>query len=114
MKALAFRIKGFFGGKDRSFDSVATNEANDEPPIVRVHSKTEANATVHNTPAGRFSREAPQPSKVAVLLYYLSCVFCMIGTIMTIRSFFLTNVSGNAKSKWVGFCLLEGLLTLLW
>ena len=58
-------------------------------------SEAPTGVTVHSTPAGRFPLEAPHPSKVAVLLYYISCVFCMIGTIMTVRSFFLHDVSGD-------------------
>ena len=48
---------------------------------------------VHQTPAGSYPADVPSPSKVAVLLYYVSCVFCVIGTILVVRSFFLKNVS---------------------
>ena len=40
---------------------------------------------VHTTPAGRYPDSGPKPSKVAVLLYYVSCLLIIIGSIMLIR-----------------------------
>ena len=48
---------------------------------------------VDYAPAGRYSPRSPTPSKVAVVFFYLSVAFCMIGCIMIVRAFFLKNVS---------------------
>jgi len=48
--------------------------------------------SVHATPAGRFARDAPTPSKLAVLLFYLSCSFCVLGMILLVRGGFTKNV----------------------
>jgi hypothetical protein len=44
-------------------------------------------------PATVFSNKGPTPSKVAVVTFYLSVIFCVIGSIIVVRSFFLNNVS---------------------
>ena len=43
-------------------------------------------------PAGDLPKEGPQPSKIPVVLFYLSVVFTMIGSIICIRLLFLVTV----------------------
>jgi len=47
---------------------------------------------IHATPAGVFAGGAPKPSKLAVLLYYISCSFCVLGIILVVRGFFIKHV----------------------
>ena len=49
-------------------------------------------APAHRAPPGSFAGDAPTPSKLAVLLFYISCVLCVLGTILVVRSFFLNHV----------------------
>ena len=48
-------------------------------------------SSVHNTPAGQWPSEGPQPSKTAVVLFYISIVATVIGTIFTIRTLFYVD-----------------------
>lgn len=47
---------------------------------------------VHETPVGTWPKGGPQPSKIPVVLFYLSVVFTMIGSIICIRLLFLVKV----------------------
>ena len=47
---------------------------------------------VHETPVGAWPKGGPQPSKIPVVLFYLSVVFTMIGSIICIRLLFLVKV----------------------
>merc|ERR1712062_138095 len=46
---------------------------------------------VHETPVGAWPKDGPQPSKIPVVLFYLSVVFTMIGSIICIRLLFLVK-----------------------
>jgi heme/copper-type cytochrome/quinol oxidase subunit 4 len=41
---------------------------------------------------GQWPKEGPQPSKIAVLLFYLSVVFTIIGILIVLRSAFYVEV----------------------
>ena len=47
---------------------------------------------VHKTPPGSWPFKAPQPSKIPVVLFYLSVVFTIIGTLICIKLSFLVKV----------------------
>ena len=47
---------------------------------------------VHKTPPGSWPFKAPQPSKIPVVLFYLSVVFTVIGTLICIKLSFLVKV----------------------
>jgi len=49
-------------------------------------------SSVHSTPPGEWPAECRQPSKLAVLLFYISVVATFIGSIMTIRTLFYTDI----------------------
>lgn len=51
----------------------------------------DAAKSVHNTPPGQWPSEGPQPSKAAVVLFYISIIFTVIGTIFTIRTLFFVD-----------------------
>jgi hypothetical protein len=53
---------------------------------------------IHN-PDAVFSNKEPTPSKVAVLTFYLSIIFCVIGSIVVVGGFFLDNVSKVSFTK---------------
>ena len=46
--------------------------------------------------AGQWPKEGPKPSKLAVLFFYLSVVFTVIGIIIVIRSAFYVEVCANS------------------
>ncbi len=59
---------------------------------------------------GQWPQEGPKPSKFAVLFFYLSVIFTMIGVIIVIRSafyvevgLFLLFVKGSSISELFGF-----------
>ena len=60
--------------------------APNEPPIIKQKGP-------HSVPPGQWPSEGPKPSKVAVVLFYLSVIFTMIGTLITIKLFFTKGVS---------------------
>ena len=41
---------------------------------------------LHTVPPGQWPKEGPKPSKCAVLMYYISVAFTIIGIIMVIRA----------------------------
>ena len=41
---------------------------------------------LHEVPPGQWPKEGPKPSKCAVLMYYISVAFTIIGIIMVIRA----------------------------
>ena len=47
---------------------------------------------VHDTPPGEWPQECRRPSKVAVVLFYLSVVSTMLGTIISVRTLFYVHV----------------------
>lgn len=76
-------MKGVISAKAKVLFSKFHHRKN-ELPILPI--------SVHHTPAGAFPNGAPQPSKIPVLLYYISCVFCVIAAIMIVQSFRMTKV----------------------
>ena len=48
--------------------------------------------SIHNTPAGCYPENGPQPSKLGVLFYILSILFCAIGVISLTKYPLLTEV----------------------
>ncbi|TRY70908.1 hypothetical protein TCAL_07528 [Tigriopus californicus] len=61
--------------------------------------------SVHQTPIGAFPNGAPQPSKIPVLLYYISCVFCVIASIMIVQSFRLAKSDDREQILHMGLGL---------
>ena len=59
-----------------------------EPPIIK-----QQGPSTHSVPPGQWPSEGPQPSKIAVLLFYLSVIFTIIGTLISIKMFFFGGVS---------------------
>ena len=53
---------------------------------------TTTTTSIHNTPAGCYPENGPQPSKLGVLFYILSILFCAIGVISLTNYPFLTEV----------------------
>ena len=45
---------------------------------------------------------APRPSRIPVVLFYLSCVFCVVGTVLIVRSFFLKTPEDKQQVLLVG------------
>ena len=43
-------------------------------------------------PPGYFAPAAPKPSKAAVMIFYMSVAFCIIGCIMIIKGVFKPNL----------------------
>ena len=70
--------------------------APNEPPIIKQKGP-------HSVPPGQWPSEGPKPSKVAVVLFYLSVIFTMIGTLITIKLFFTKGVSSSIN--WLYFNL---------
>ena len=50
-------------------------------------------ATIHNTPAGCYPENGPQPSKLGVLCYIMSVLFSAIGIISLTNYPFVTEVN---------------------
>ncbi len=50
-------------------------------------------ASVHTTPPGHWPSSGPQPSKFAVLLFYISIIATTIGALISIRTAFYVKVS---------------------
>ena len=61
----------------------------------RVEEKERVNqpTTIHNTPAGSYPENGPQPSKLGVLCYIMSILFSAIGIISLTNYPFVTEVS---------------------
>ena len=64
---------------------------NEAPPL-----KTNSDS-VHNTPPGVWPSEGPRPSKLPVVLFYISVIATILGSIISIRSLFITNVSKDVS-----------------
>ena len=47
-----------------------------------------ADPNLHRTNAGAWPNGGPTPSKLAVVLYYISCTLVIFGTLIFVRSFF--------------------------
>ena len=62
-----------------------TTPATDEVPAF-------ADPNLHRTRAGAWPQRGPTPSKLAVVLYYISCTFVVFGCIVFVRSFFYAAV----------------------
>ena len=61
--------------------------------FARVECGEESDSASRSTPPGSFPPEfGPSPSKVAIVLFYISCIFCVLGTIMIVHSFFYVKV----------------------
>ena len=84
---LTDRMKGLLKGSRRDFSEVPP-----EPPRGGSHPESGV-APAHRSQPGSFASDAPTPSKVAVLLFYISCSFCVLGIILVVRSFFIRDVS---------------------
>ena len=46
-------------------------------------------STVHDTPAGQYPKEGPQPHKLPVLAYYLSVVLSIVGVLTLAKCAYL-------------------------
>lgn len=62
--------------------------------------------SVHHIPPGQWPKEGPKPSKVAVLLFYLSVVFTIIGILIVIRSAFYVEEHDKPKILGMGLCMV--------
>ena len=65
-----------------------TNSKN-EPATIENLDKD----SIHKTPPGQYPKNGPSPSKVAVVLFYISVIFTMIGSIFAVRTIFIIKVS---------------------
>ena len=61
-----------------------------EPPIIKQRGPLQG---PYSTPSeGQWPTEGPRPSKVAVILFYLSVVFTTLGVLITIKMSFFEEV----------------------
>ncbi len=67
-------------------------------------------APAHRAAPGAYPSDAPTPSKMAVLLFYISCSFCVLGVILTVRSFFLKHVREKARHGFIANFLHFGFI----
>jgi len=58
--------------------TISGNHNNNKPEQERINQR---HSEVHNTPAGQWPSSGPQPSKMGVLLYYMSLAFCIAGVL---------------------------------
>jgi len=58
--------------------------------------------TVHNTPAGQYPQEGPQPGKLGVIFYYASVTLCIMGVLSMARCTVIP-VSNIKKPECVSF-----------
>ena len=59
----------------------------------RVEESVRQPTSIHNTPAGCYPENGPQPSKLGVVFYILSILFSVIGVISLTHYPFVTEVS---------------------
>ena len=64
-----------------------------EPPIIKQRGPQQGPySTPSAVPPGQWPTEGPKPSKVAVILFYLSVVFTTLGILITIKMSFFEEV----------------------
>ena len=64
-----------------------------EPPIIKQRGPQKGPySTPSVVPPGEWPTEGPRPSKVAVILFYLSVVFTTLGILITIKMSFFEEV----------------------
>ena len=64
-----------------------------EPPIIKQRGPQQGPYSTPSTvPPGQWPTEGPKPSKVAVILFYLSVVFTTLGILITIKMSFFEEV----------------------
>ena len=83
-------LKWIYNGFKKTSAGYQLKTSNEFEDVSKAKENTES--TVHNTPPGEWPAECPKPSKLAILLYYISFIATFIGSILTIRSFFYTEV----------------------
>jgi len=68
---------------------------------------------LHTVPPGQWPKEGPKPSKCAVLMYYISVAFTIIGIIMVIRAAMYMEEDDKPIALGVGLCLATGGIALI-
>merc|ERR1712083_119772 len=94
-------VKWIYNGFKKSLAGYQSNNLQ-EAVEDSEQSKNNTVSTVHNTPPGEWPAECPKPSKLAVLLYYISFIATFIGSILMIRSFFYTEIDWQKTSIGCG------------
>ncbi len=85
------RVLGGGGGGNKSFEKVPAVANNVDAERGAASSGHDEIAPAHRANAGSFPSDAPTPSKVAVMLFYISCTMCVLGSILLTRSFFMKH-----------------------
>merc|ERR1711892_334212 len=62
---------------------------------------------VHNTPAGLYPSEGPQPGKCGVIFYYFSVCFCIIGVLTMAKCSYIEE-SSRPDVLLLGLSLIAG------
>ena len=78
-------IKWIYNG----FKSTTASHLKNQNGVEEVKKNLDS---VHNTPPGVWPSEGPQPSKIPVVLFYISVIATILGSIISIRSLFIINV----------------------
>jgi len=68
---------------------------------------------LHTVAPGQWPKEGPKPSKCAVLMYYISVAFTIIGIIMVIRAAMYMEEDDKPIALGVGLCLATGGIALI-
>jgi len=68
---------------------------------------------LHTVPPGQWPQEGPKPSKCAILSYYVSVAFTIIGMIMIIRAAMFLEEDEKPIALGVGLCLATGGIALI-
>jgi len=102
-------LKWIYNGFKKTSAGYQLKTSNEFEDVSKAKENTES--TVHNTPPGEWPAECPKPSKLAILLYYMSFIATFIGSILTIRSFFYTEI--DWPKTLIGIGLVSIGMTLL-
>merc|ERR1712098_647873 len=97
--ALTMRIPESWKVTLKSFSSYSYTRHPTPPPSPPI--------TVHNTPAGQYPQEGPQPGKLGVIFYYFSVALCIMG-VLTMARCTVIQESARPDVLLLGLALIAG------
>lgn len=75
--------------------------------------QSRSSSSIHTLPPGQWPTEGPKPSKCAIVMYYISIILTIIGTIMVIRSAIFLEENEKPIALGVGLCLATGGIAMI-